>query len=575
MPDHEGLREAMMERRIFRAFALSLLLLLGCCKVGNGYEEGRSGGGERGKEPIGPAPETSGTRGSLDTMQPGGGRLSPLAGSWYPEDPEELRRLLEGTLEKVPVPDPAETSRLVAVIVPHAGYVYSGLTAAHAYRWVQQRRPKRVLMIGPSHYARFRGLSFGDYAYYETPLGRVRVDPSGRSIVKGCALVGFHPAAHLQEHSLDIQIPFLQVIFPESPPSILPFLVGELEEEDYPVLARTLAEALDGETLLVVSSDFAHYGPRFGYVPFPNDAQVAEKLRSLDQGASERILRIERKPFLAYCEATGVTICGRRPIGLLLEILPKDTEARSLFYTTSGQVTGDYTNSVSYASMAFTREALWESKSAGNGSKPEGEDTMRKGKNPAGGSQLERVSLTPSEKSTLLRLARDTIEQYVGKHKKPDPLGGGYEITPALRRHRGAFVTLKEGGTLRGCIGYIQPIEPLYETVQQNAVNAATRDSRFSPMKPDELSSIEIEISALTPHEPVSSYRDIVLGRHGILLKKGSHQAVFLPQVALEQGWDLPETLRHLSLKADLPADAWQDPQIEFRVFSAEVFHEE
>jgi AmmeMemoRadiSam system protein A len=172
-------------------------------------------------------------------------------------------------------------------------------------------------------------------------------------------------------------------------------------------------------------------------------------------------------------------------------------------------------------------------------------------------------------------LARDTVEGYVKDRKTPDPRGGPYAITPALREHRGAFVTLKAHGKLRGCIGYIQPIEPLYEAVRQNAINAATRDSRFRPVETDDLSTIQIEISVLTPPAPVSSYRDIVPGSHGIILKKGSHQAVFLPQVAPEQGWDLPETLRHLSLKAGLSGDDWKAPDAEFFVFTAEIIEEE
>jgi hypothetical protein len=172
-------------------------------------------------------------------------------------------------------------------------------------------------------------------------------------------------------------------------------------------------------------------------------------------------------------------------------------------------------------------------------------------------------------------LARDTVEGYVRNRKAPDPRGGPYAITPALRERRGAFVTLKARGKLRGCIGYIQPIEPLYKAVQQNAINAATRDSRFRPVKTDNLSEIQIEVSVLTPPAPVSSYQDIVLGRHGIILKKGSQQAVFLPQVAPEQGWDLSETLRHLSLKAGLSGDDWKDPDVEFLVFTAEVIEEE
>jgi AmmeMemoRadiSam system protein B/AmmeMemoRadiSam system protein A len=546
--------ESMMDTKAFAIAVLFLLLLLSRCTTGNGSQQ----------EPS-PDPEL-GSRG----VHP-----SPIAGSWYPGDPETLRRMLERYLEEVPAPDLGETSRLIAVIVPHAGYAYSGFTAAHAYKALEQRRPKRVLMIGPSHYAGFRGLSFGDYASYETPLGRVPVDRAGRELLLACPLVRFHPEAHEREHSLDIQVPFLQVIFPKSTPTILPLLVGHLEEEDYSVLADCLRKVLDSETVLVVSSDFTHYGPRFGYVPFPYESRVANKIQNLDQGACDKILGLDRKPFLSYCGETGITICGRRPIALLLEVLPEDAGARNLSYTTSGQLTEDYRNSVSYYSLTFTRDALWEAKAGGIGSRPMGETTMKKGKNPPQGPKADEGSLTPSEKSALLKLARDTIEEYVRNRKTPDPQGGRYEITPTLRERRGAFVTLKKHETLRGCIGYIQPIEPLFETVQQNAINAATRDSRFSPVKPNELSSIEIEISALTVPRPVSSYRDIVLGEHGIILKQGSHQAVFLPQVAPEQGWDLPETLRHLSLKAGLSEDAWRSPVTEFLVFTAEVFQEE
>jgi len=551
-----------MGKRGHKTTLLTLLLLLSCCTPGNGSEQGGTGEGGRGK-------------GLAGRQGQGGVHVSPIAGSWYPNDPEALRRLLEGDLEKVPSPNPAEAARLIAVVVPHAGYAYSGFAAAHAYKWIQQRRPKRILMIGPSHYAAFRGVSFGDFESYETPLGRVPVDPAGRKILGACPLVGFYPEAHLKEHSLDIQVPFLQVIFPESPPSILPLLVGRLEEEDYPALARCLNELLDKETVIIVSSDFTHYGPRFGYVPFPYEGGVAEKIRHLDQGACEEILDLDREGFLSYHEATGITVCGYRPIALLLELLPEDTRPTNLYYTTSGQLTGDYRNSVSYYSLAFTRPALWGPEAGASGSTPEGKGMMKKAKNPPRESTAGEAALTSAEKATLLRLARDTVEGYVRDRKTPDPRGGPYAITPALREHRGAFVTLKAHGKLRGCIGYIRPIEPLYEAVQQNAINAATRDSRFRAVTSDELSTIQIEISVLTPPAPVSSYQDIIPGNHGILLKKGSHQAVFLPQVAPEQGWDLSETLRHLCLKAGLSGDDWKDPDAEFLVFTAEVIEEE
>jgi hypothetical protein len=556
-------KERLWKRRSRRTAVLTLLVLLSCCSAGNGAEQKAT-------------PQRQQQRNMEAAAQGQGGvHRSPIAGSWYPEDPKTLRRLLEGYLEKAPAPDPAESNRLIAVVVPHAGYRYSGFTAAHAYKWIQQRRPRRIVLIGPSHYASFRGMSIGDYASYETPLGRVRVDPDGKRALKECPLVGFHPEAHNREHSQDIQVPLLQVIFPESTPPILPLLVGRLEEEDTPSLARCIRRILDHETILVVSSDFTHYGPRFGYVPFPYEEGVAEKIRRLDQGAFDTMLDLDREAFLSYAETTGITVCGQGPIALLLELLPEDTRPGTLHYATSGQLTGDYRNSVSYGSLAFTRGTLWDPKTGTTRPRPEEERTMKSKKHASGASEFGEAALTALEKATLLRLARHTVEGYVRNRKAPDPRKGSYTITPALRQHRGAFVTLKSHERLRGCIGYIQPREPLCDTVVQNAINAATRDSRFPPVKEGELSSIEIEISALTPPVPVSSYRDIVLGKHGVILKKGSHQAVFLPQVAPEQGWDLPETLRHLALKAGLADDDWKDSDTEFLVFTAEVFEED
>ncbi len=551
-----------IHRDIGKTGALALVFLLTCCSFGNGAEQTGAGEGEARK----------GLSARTDT---GDVHPSPIAGSWYPEDPKELRRLLQGFLDEAPTPGPDRAGRLLAVLVPHAGYAYSGPTAACAYKWVEKRKPGRVVMIGPSHHARFRGVSFGDYLSYETPLGRVTVDPAGRALMDESPLVDFHPEAHRKEHSLDIQVPFLQVLFPESPPPILPLLVGHLEEEDYPELARCLHTLLDKETLLVVSSDFTHYGPRFAYVPFPHEAGVGEKIRHLDDGALEEIRDLDPRGFLAYQKATGITVCGKRPIALLLQLLPEDSRTEILAYTTSGRLTGDYRNSVSYCSIVFTRPGLWGPEAAASRSSRGRGRTMKSKQQPSVAPGAKQEPLSASEKATLLKLARDTVEGYVRNRRTADPQGGEYQITPALRERRGAFVTLKAHGKLRGCIGYIQPVEPLFEAVQQNAINAATRDSRFSPVRPEELASIEVEISALTPPAPVPSHEDIILGRHGIILEKGSRKAVFLPQVAPEQGWDLPETLRHLALKAGLAGGDWQDPDTEFLVFTAEVFEEE
>jgi len=498
---------------------------------------------------------------------------SPIAGSWYPSDPNELRNLLNRYLAKAKDVAPGRAKDLTALIVPHAGFVYSGQTAAYAYRVLAQRKPKRILLLGPSHHAAFHGASLGDFRAYETPLGEVRVDPSARALLSDCPLVSFHSRAHEREHSLDIQIPFLKAIFPESTPMIIPLLIGQLNEGDYPVLSRCLEPLLDENTVVIASSDFTHYGPRFRYVPFPLDASVPDNLKQLDDGSMKEILQKDRKGFLAYVDRTGITICGRKPVALLLEMLPKASRPVRLAYETSGNLTGDFQNSVSYYSVAFLNPATGDRKShekIGNTRERKAMDTKQ---DPQEETDPKRASLSEAEKETLLRLARDTVTEYVRNRKRPDP-GASYTITDRLQEPRGAFVTLKKGGQLRGCIGYIQPIEPLYKTVQENAVNAATRDSRFNAVNQKELADIEIEISALTVPERVDSADDIVVGTHGIILEKEGRRAVFLPQVAPEQGWDLEETLSHLSRKAGLSKDAWKDPRTTFSVFTAEVFEE-
>lgn len=481
--------------------------------------------------------------------------------------------MIEGYLAGVTLPEPLPAGALAGLVVPHAGYRYSGTIAACGYRLLTEGRPRRVVLVGPSHRSAFRGVALSDCDVFETPLGRIQVDLDASRRLMDCPLVQIDPDAHRFEHAVDIQLPFLQVALPRESFRILPLLVGALREEDYAVLKTFLTGLLDDTTVLVVSSDFTHYGPQYGYVPFPANTSVPEQIRRLDEGAWSHALDLDRKAFDSYCRKTGATVCGARAIGLLLETLSGRSRGCLLCYGTSADVTGDFHNVVGYAALAFFRTETAPARAQDPaGKEPE---SMKKAP-PASSPEKpeEETSLTSSEKRTLLRLARDTLESYVRKGRTPDPHGGAYEITENLRVPRGAFVTLKKHGALRGCIGYILPREPLYIAVQQNAINAACRDSRFQRVRPEELEEIEIEISALSTPRPVASYKDIRIGVHGILLRKGGAQAVFLPQVAPEQGWGLPETLTQLSLKAGLSPDAWKDPDTHFSVFTAEVFEE-
>jgi AmmeMemoRadiSam system protein B len=273
-----------------------------------------------------------------------------LAGRWYPRQPSELAaevdRLVEG---------PA-VSGTTALIVPHAGYAYSGRAAGRAYAAVRGAPIERVVVLAPSHYADFRGactLSPGAYDGFATPLGAVAVDARALRELLQHAAVAAGDAPFAAEHSVEIQLPFLQRVLPGV--AVVPLLIGSLDEDVRDAVAGALAAILDRRTLLVISSDFTHYGRRFRYLPFPADdlGRVRRGLQQLDGGAIEAICAGDRQRFTAYVAATGATICGRRPIELFLTLPVARQPGELLLYYTSLDVTGDFEHSVSYAAIRF------------------------------------------------------------------------------------------------------------------------------------------------------------------------------------------------------------------------------
>jgi len=276
-------------------------------------------------------------------------RPSALKGSWYPAGREALERQVDGFLKRVP--QRVEGERIVGMISPHAGYVYSGEAAAWGYKNLLGLAFCRVIIVAPSHYVSFEGISTPRVEFYETPLGKVRVDKKSCEYLLKRPLFRSIRKAHLREHAVEIQLPFLQRTLEDF--TLIPLVVGSLEEEDYERASNELKTLMDPNTLLIASSDFTHFGPRFGYVPFANDFR--ENISRLDQGAIDLILKKDWEGFLAYRKRTQATICGFRPIALLLKTLPSDVCGRLLRYCLSGDLTGDYTNSVSYASIVFIR----------------------------------------------------------------------------------------------------------------------------------------------------------------------------------------------------------------------------
>ncbi len=464
---------------------------------------------------------------------------------WYPADAKLLRKQLAGYFEKARV-EPIENT--VAVILPHAGYAYSGQTAAYGLKTVKGKY-RRIVVVGPSHYVPMvEILSVPTATHYQTPIGEVPLDTAFINKLLEHPIFQNVPRAHQLEHSVQIELPLLQYAFGDF--KFVPIVAGQCSAETIRRAAAILKPMMGEGTLVVASSDFTHYGPNYGFVPFTEN--VPEQLKKLDMGAFEKIAALDADGFLAYRQRTRATICGYVPIAILLSMLEPDSKCKLVHYATSGELTGDFTNSVSYLAAVFS------------GAWPDGAITKPK--------HIE-AALSADEKVRLLKLARKTIDYYLEHHRIPTAEQLGIGVTDAMKSARAAFVTLTEHGMLRGCIGDIFPRQPLYESVIENAVNACVRDPRFRPVTKDELAGITIEISALTVPKPLESWQKIRIGTDGVVLSKAGRRAVFLPQVAPEQGWDVNEMLTHLSLKAGLEPDAWKQGA-GFLAFQAEVFGE-
>jgi hypothetical protein len=281
-------------------------------------------------------------------------KRSTLAGAWYAAGAERLREQVDALLRAQPA---ATAEPLAALLVPHAGYVYSGRAAAAGYACLRGATYRRALIVAPSHFANFPGAALLDVDAFETPLGRVDVERDGVALLGRSALFHVDAAPYEREHSLEIQLPFLQRVLPEA--RVVPVLLGALAAGDDAAVAEAMRALCDAETIVLVSSDFTHYGWRFGYEPFPpaGAVQVRSGLRALDMGAIERVCAGDAAAFQRYVAETGATICGRVPIEVFLTLHAGRTRGRLLSYYTSLDVTEDYEHCVSYACIAFPRAA--------------------------------------------------------------------------------------------------------------------------------------------------------------------------------------------------------------------------
>jgi AmmeMemoRadiSam system protein B/AmmeMemoRadiSam system protein A len=465
-------------------------------------------------------------------------RQAGVAGSFYPADPKALSDMIDGMLAQASPPSISE--HILAVVAPHAGYQYSGPVAAYAYAALKGHKFSRVVVVAPSHYESFNFTSVYDGDAYATPLGNVPVDKAfAEKLVKMSSTMrlssqGHEPTKAGAEHALEVQLPWLQRVLGDF--QLVPIVMGDQSYENSRALGVALAKMIQGgDTLIVASSDLSHFHSYDDAVKI--DHKTLNALQAWDYLSMSR--NFETRTWEA---------CGGAPIVAAMIAVEHmgGNQAQVLKYANSGDTAGDHSRVVGYSAEVFVRAAHEEI-----------------GRSP--------FSLDAHEKTELLALARKSVEHAVKENKtyEPDTIAN-----EALNQERGAFVTLREAGQLRGCIGYTSPTKPLYMTVRDTATFAALRDPRFQPVSASELPLLDYEVSVLSPLRRVVDILEIKVGEHGLLMKNATHEGLLLPQVPVEQKWDRQQFLEETCIKAGMHAGCWKEEDTDIFMFTAVVFGE-
>ena len=462
-------------------------------------------------------------------------RPAYVAGQFYEPDPGRLAAQIDEFLARAK-PAAAMSGNIRVLIVPHAGHIYSGQTAAYAYALVKGLPFETVVVIGPSHHAGFEGCSIYPDGGWATPLGVARIDaPLAKALAKesGFSFVPaayFVPGAEVQEHSVEVQVPFIQRVLPAA--RIVPVVMGYQNTRTIQALAVALEKTCAGKNVLVVAStDLSHF-------------LTKEAAAATDAKTIALVQSLKTETLIRRVEEGENIMCGGGPVAAALLYAQKTGPARVavLRHADSSEAGGPEDRVVGYLAAAVT-----------TGQPAEAAD----------------FTLSREEKSQLLALARSAVTEYVGRQAVVE----FKTENPTFLSPRGAFVTLKKKGELRGCIGYTEAVMPLYQTVIRTAIYAATEDPRFPAVQAGELKDLEVEISVLTPLKEITNPRVVQVGRHGLFISQGGRRGLLLPQVAVENSWDRETFLAEACLKAGLPRNAWKEGAQIF-VFEAIVFHE-
>jgi MEMO1 family protein len=460
---------------------------------------------------------------SCDTANASYVREPAFAGSFYPADSKVLKSEIQKLMKKARLKLKSEDT-IYGFIVPHAGYEFSGKTAAYAYKILQTIPVDTIILLGPYHKSNFPGVSIWAQGAWKSPLGTTQIDQEiAEELQHQSEDFQVEPSLHLREHSLEVQLPFIQTAAPQA--KIVPILISDPAYAH--MLARAIHKVIKGKKILVLAStDLSHYHP---------DA----KARFFDKTTIKTILTVDPLIFKkAYLE-DNIQLCGGAAVLTLLELgkLWHTADIDILNTSNSGEATHDLTSVVGYASAVVQ----------------------------------ERADIPSALQHELLLLTRKTLLEFLqGRHKMQ------HTENVSLSQVRAVFVTLRDRkGTLRGCIGRLQAEEPLYEAVQHMVIEAASKDSRFSPVRMKEFDDLIIEISILSEPKTVRSSEEIHIGEHGVIVSKGANRGVFLPEVAKDFKSKNDFLSELCEQKAGLPRTCWTDPSVKLEVFNTQNFGEE
>jgi AmmeMemoRadiSam system protein B/AmmeMemoRadiSam system protein A len=410
-------------------------------------------------------------------------RHPSAAGFYYPASPAEIKSMLDRFIDK-----DAPKEEVVGLLMPHAGYPYSGAVAGETLSRIKFK--DTFIIIGPTHSGLGKPFSVMSEGIWETPLGEVEVDAElACKIISLSRYAEADYRAHEDEHAVEVQVPFLQYVKPDV--RIVPIILAGASDAVYKEIGHAIARAikeLKREAVIIASGDMTHHEP-----------QAVAKRK--DMAAVEAILALDEDELTRRYNSMHITMCAHGPVVTLMAAGKElgVTEAEFIMYQTSGETTGDYDAVVGYAGVIFKK------------------------------------STKKSTMHPIAALAKETVETYVKAGKVPAP---PKDLTPEMKAKAGVFVSIHKLGDLRGCIGTFEPQqENVAGEIITNAISSATRDPRFSPVEESELKDLDYSVDVLTTPEPVEDESQLDAKKYGVIVEAGWRKGLLLPDL---EGVDTP-----------------------------------